>query len=96
MGKFMGIFGRSGSEICVFAETRREAQKIALDHFIAKLEKELKIVELSARTERCDICQYTYPSSEIVRENDEKICGFCYFDKYQFEEQNLNDTDIPF
>ena len=61
MKKYMGVFTcNSVSDICVFADTKEEAGKIAFEHFISMIKKELKVHEMKARTERCDICQYTY------------------------------------
>jgi hypothetical protein len=61
------------SEICVFADTKEEARKIALEHFMARVEKELTVCETKAKTERCDICQYTYIPSEIIDTDGERV-----------------------
>jgi len=51
----------------------------------------LNIAGVKARTERCDICQYTWPPSEIVKRDSEQLCRSCDLDKYQ-----IRDEDIPF
>lgn len=80
--------------LCVFADTREEAREIALRTFIPQLENELKVVEVKGRTERCAICQYTYPPSEIVEMEGERLCLDCHWDKYDIAA--LNPADIPF
>jgi uncharacterized protein (UPF0212 family) len=80
--------------LCVYADTREEARKIVLRTFIPQLEEELKVVEVTARTERCAICQYTYTPSEIVEMEGERLCLDCLWDKYDIG--SLNPADIPF
>ena len=43
------------------------------------------------RTERCQVCERTYPASEIVRRGAEQLCLSCDLDKYP-----IRDDDIPF
>ena len=43
------------------------------------------------RTERCQVCDKTYPPSEIVKRGQEQLCLSCDLDKYP-----LRDEDIPF
>ena len=43
------------------------------------------------RTERCAICDQTYPASEIVKRDGEQLCQSCDLDKYP-----IRDEDIPF
>ena len=94
MKKYMGVFTCNGvSDICVFADTKEEAGKIAREHFISMIKKELKVYEMKARTERCDICQYTYIPSEIIDRDGERLCMYCYDDKY---DPGLRPEDIPF
>jgi hypothetical protein len=95
MKKYVGICGLfGGSDICVFADTVEEARKIARGHFISLVEKQLTVCEAKARTERCDICQYTYIPSEIIDTDGERLCRYCYDDKYGFGA--LTPDDIPF
>ncbi len=57
-----------------------------------KLEKDEYIVEyVQERTERCGICDRTYPASEIVKHKGEQLCFSCYRDKYP-----IRDKDIPY
>jgi len=43
------------------------------------------------RTERCQVCDRTYPASEIITHNGEQLCVLCDRDKYP-----LTWDDIPF
>jgi len=43
------------------------------------------------RTQRCKVCDQTYPESEIVRRNGEQLCKECDRDKYL-----ILPEDIPF
>ncbi len=43
------------------------------------------------RTERCKVCDRTYPASEIVTRGSEQLCQQCDLDKYPIREE-----DIPF
>ncbi len=43
------------------------------------------------RTERCRVCDRTYPESEIVTRDGEQLCQQCDMDKYP-----IRDEDIPF
>src|SRR5689334_2986309 len=43
------------------------------------------------RTERCKVCDQTYPPSEIVIRDGEKLCEQCDDDKYPIKPE-----DIPF
>jgi hypothetical protein len=92
MKKFIVLF--RDLELDVYADTREEARRIALAGFISHLENELDVIEMKARTERCDICQYTYTPSEIVKREGEQLCVYCDRDKYSVEE--LRPEDIPF
>jgi predicted CXXCH cytochrome family protein len=95
MKKYMGICSSfPGFEFCVFADSKEEALKLALDHFARKLEADMQVLEVKPRTERCDICQHTYTPSEIVKQNGEKLCVYCHQDKYGFIP--LSPEDIPF
>jgi formylmethanofuran dehydrogenase subunit E len=76
------------------ADTRDEARKMALEHFVRKLETDLEVLEVKARTERCDICQYTYTPSEVIERDGERLCVYCYDDKFGY--QALSPDDIPF
>ena len=58
MKKYVGMCSLFvSSDICVFADTKEDARKIALEHFNSLVEKQLTVCEAKARTERCDICQ---------------------------------------
>lgn len=43
------------------------------------------------RTERCGVCDRTYPASEIVQRAGEQLCQQCDWDRYP-----IRDDDIPF
>ena len=43
------------------------------------------------RTERCKVCDRTYPASEIVMRSGEHLCQQCDRDKYP-----IRDEDIPY
>jgi len=43
------------------------------------------------RTERCKVCDRTYPESEIVKRDGEQLCQQCDLDKYP-----IRDEDIPY
>ena len=43
------------------------------------------------RTQRCRVCDRTYPASEIITHNGERLCVLCDRDKYP-----LTWDDIPF
>ena len=86
MKKFLVIF--RDIELVVYADTESKARKKALQHFIALLEKDLQVI---AATQQCDICQYTYPPSHVVKRDGEQLCRSCDADKYP-----LHPEDIPF
>jgi hypothetical protein len=95
MKKYMAVYSCfGGSEICVFADTKEKARKMALEHFISKVEEELTVSEVKGRTERCDICQHTYTPSDVIERDGERLCVYCYDDKFGF--QSLSPEDIPF
>ena len=75
-------------------------KKLTREQFIAAVEEvSLKMEErlsgcLTApqkRTERCRVCDRTYPASEIVNRSGEKLCQQCDLDKYP-----IRDEDIPY
>ncbi len=68
----------------VNAETKAKAKK----KILSLLAQSIEIIEVQPRTERCDICDRTYRSSEIVKRNGEQLCIYCNIDKYP--------EDIPF
>ena len=79
-------------------EYRRK--KLTREQFIAAVEEiSLKMEQrvsdcLSVeqkRTERCQVCDRTYPASEIVTREGEQLCQQCDLDKYP-----IRDEDIPF
>jgi hypothetical protein len=43
------------------------------------------------RTERCKVCDRTYPASEIVKRDGEQLCEQCDDDKYPIKPE-----DIPY
>ncbi len=43
------------------------------------------------RTERCAVCDRTYPESEIVKRDGEQLCEQCDDDKYPIKPE-----DIPY
>ena len=43
------------------------------------------------RTGRCEVCDKTYPLSEIVHTGDEVLCKSCVLDKYPIQPE-----DIPY
>ncbi len=43
------------------------------------------------RTERCKVCNRTYPESEIVKRDGEQLCQQCDRDKYP-----IRPEDIPY
>jgi len=43
------------------------------------------------RTERCKVCDRTYPESEIVKRDGEQLCQQCDDDKYP-----IRPEDIPY
>jgi len=43
------------------------------------------------RTQRCQVCDRTFPASEIITHNGERLCVLCDRDKYP-----LTWDDIPF
>ena len=61
---------------------------------MARVEKELTVCEVKARTERCDICQYTYIPSEIIDTDGERLCMYFFVDKFGVVALYL--YDIPF
>jgi len=87
------------------SELYRTAQKygrreLTREQFIAAVEEmSLKIIQrvsdcLSVeqkRTERCRVCDRTYPESEIVTRDGEQLCQQCDMDKYP-----IRDEDIPY
>jgi hypothetical protein len=94
MKQFMAIFSLCPGDICVYAETRDEARKEALKCFSERVDSDLEVVEVKARTERCDICQYTYIPSDVIGRDGERLCVYCYDDKFGL--QSLMPEDIPF
>ncbi len=53
--------------------------------------KDYTVEYLEERTERCMVCDRTYPASEIVTRASAKICESCDRDMYPLREE-----DIPF
>ncbi len=53
--------------------------------------KDYTVEYLERRTERCKVCDRTYPESEIVKRDGEQLCQQCDRDKYP-----LTWDDIPF
>jgi hypothetical protein len=43
------------------------------------------------RTERCQVCERSYPASDIVRRGSEQLCIPCDMDRYPIQPE-----DIPF
>ena len=79
-------------------EYRRK--RLTREQFIAAVEEvSLKMEERARdclsveqkRTERCKVCDRTYPASEIVKRNGEQLCRQCDLDKYP-----IRDEDIPY
>jgi len=75
-------------------------KKLTREQFIAVVEEiSMKMEErmrgcLSVeqkRTERCQVCDRTFPASEIITHNGEQLCVLCDRDKYP-----LTWDDIPF
>lgn len=46
---------------------------------------------VQSRKERCQVCERSYPASEIVHRGSEQLCLSCDLDKYPIREE-----DIPF
>ena len=53
--------------------------------------KDYTVEYVEERTERCKVCDRTYPASEIVKWADEQLCRQCDLDKYP-----IRDEDIPY
>ena len=75
-------------------------RKLTREQFIAVVEEiSLKMEERvrgcltveQKRTERCRVCDRTYPDSEIVTRDGEQLCQQCDLDKYPIRWE-----DIPF
>ncbi len=92
----MVVFNPSLEDLEIFAETETEAHEIAVKRFTELVTNTLDVCEAKARTERCDICAYTYPPSDVTNINGEKLCTSCYWDKYQYREEDVDLEDIPF
>lgn len=95
MKKF-AVYFRGIEFFGVLAGTQEEARKKAISDLISYLENEMCVVEMKARTERCDNCDYTYLPKDIVPGDGEQLCVSCYAEKYEPEEPDLSDIDIPF
>ncbi len=94
--KNFSVYFRGIEFFSVLADTREEARKKALTQFCSFLKNELSVVEIKARTERCDNCDYTYFPKDILSRDGEQICVSCYANKFESDGLNLNDIDIPF
>lgn len=92
MKAFLAVFG--AIEVSVYADTVEEARKNALGHLVLEIEKGMEVYEVEARTERCQICQYTYPPSGVIERDNQQLCDSCYRDKY--DTGNISPEDIPF
>src|SRR5207248_1089829 len=90
------------NDACELQRTAGEyrRKKLTREQFIAAVEELAnKIVQRAhgslcveqERTQRCEICDRTYPASEIIIRNGEQLCVWCHMDKYPLTEQ-----DIPF
>ena len=75
-------------------------KELTREQFIAAVEElSMKIMQRGSdslcieqkRTERCQVCDRTYPTSEIVKRDGEQLCLQCDWDKYP-----IRDEDIPF
>ena len=57
-----------------------------------RLDRDEYTVEYAQRrTERCAVCDLTYPPSEIVTRAGEQLCQSCDLNKYL-----IRDEDIPY
>ena len=65
------------------ARAELEDLEMRMMNAFAKLEQK--------RTQRCHVCDKTYPPSEIVKREHEQLCQSCDLDKYP-----IRDEDIPF
>jgi formylmethanofuran dehydrogenase subunit E len=92
----MAVFSPTFEDAEIYADTPEQAREIALLRFISLVTDSLFVYEAKARTERCDICQQTYPPSEIKEIGGERLCTSCYWDKHQSLDENIPLEDIPF
>ena len=92
----MAVFSPTFEDAEIYAETPEEARQIAVLRFISLVTDTLFVYEAKARTELCDICQRTYTPSEIKEINGERLCTSCYWDKYQYNNEDILPEDIPF
>ena len=53
--------------------------------------KDYTVEYVEERTERCKVCDRTYPASEIVKRDGEQLCEQCDDDKYPIKPE-----DIPY
>jgi hypothetical protein len=53
--------------------------------------KDYTVEYIEMRTERCKVCDRTYPTSEIVIRDGEQLCEQCDDDKYPIKPE-----DIPY
>ncbi len=90
------------NEACALQRTARECRqkKLTRAQFIAvveeisfKMEERMRgcLSDEQKRTERCRVCDQTYPASEIVTRDGEHLCQQCDRDKYP-----IRDEDIPY
>ena len=79
---------------------RFERKEITREQFVAGVEElSTKTIQIAGgalcveqkRTERCKVCDRTYPVSEIVIRDGEQLCEQCDDDKYPIKPE-----DIPY
>ena len=79
---------------------RYKHRKITREQFVAGVEElSTKTIQTAGgalcveqkRAERCQVCDRTYPASEIVTRDGEQLCQQCDKDKYP-----IRDEDIPY
>jgi len=68
-----------------------ESQKPELEPKLLREWQDYTVEYIEERTERCRVCDKTYPTSEIVKRDGEQLCLQCDWDKYP-----IRDEDIPF
>jgi len=90
-------YKRGGDEPMLYIAVHRGVVKQVIDEThkpeprLLREGKDYTVEYLEQRTERCKVCDRTYPESEIVKRDGEQLCQQCDDDKYPIKPE-----DIPY
>jgi len=90
-------YKRGGDEPMLYIAVHRGVVKQVIDEThkpeprLLREGKDYTVEYLEQRTERCKVCDRTYPELDIVKRDGEQLCQQCDDDKYPIKPE-----DIPY